>query len=93
MIPADVRRQLDYLIQGFTPMCGEFTLATSGTTTTVSKRGVSASSCVTPVPFNDGARTEGNLKIVPTKDSFEVTHTVSASPARTYRYVVHTPTS
>lgn len=93
MIDADVRRELDYLRQGFTPLCGECTLATSGTTTTVTKRGVSSNSCVSLTPYNAGAKTEGIVFIVPATGSFTITHTASASPARTYRYVVHTPTS
>lgn len=93
MIPADIRRELDYLRQGFTPLCGEFTLATSGTTTTVTKRGVSSNSAVTIQPYDAGAKAEGTVYIVPATGSFTVTHTASASPARTYRYVVHTPTS
>lgn len=90
---ADVRRELDYLRQGFTPLCGEFTLATSGTTTTISKRGVSSNSAVTVQPLNAGAKAEGVVMIVPDTNAFTITHTASASPARTYRYVVHTPTS
>jgi hypothetical protein len=86
----DLRRQVNELKQGFCFVAGEFSLSSSGTTTTIVRRGVSASSIVSPTPFNAGARTEGIPQIVPASGSFVITHTSTSTP-RTYRYVVHTP--
>jgi hypothetical protein len=87
---ADLRRMENELKQGLTFVAGDFTLSTSGTTTTITRLGVSASSVVSPTPYNAGARTEGIPQIVPANGLFVITHTSTSTP-RTYRYVVHTP--
>jgi len=87
---ADLRRVENELKQGLVYVAGEFVLSTSGTTTTITRVGVSASSVVNPVPFDTGAKNEGIPKIVPANGSFVITHTSTSTP-RTYRYVVHTP--
>lgn len=92
MIPDEIRRQFDQLKQGFTFVAGEFTLATSGTTTTITRQGVSSSSHISMSPLNAGAKAEGTLQYSRTKGAFTLTHTASATP-RTYSYSVHTPTA
>lgn len=85
-----LRRLENELKQGATFVAGTFTLSTSGTTTTITRVGVSASSVISPTPFDAGARVEGIPQIVPAKESFTITHTSTSTP-RNYRYVVHTP--
>lgn len=91
-IDPDIRRELEYLMQGFISPAGTLTLATSGTTTTIPHRGVSSNSCIGLTPYDAGARTEGIPQCVPAKGQFVLTHTATATP-RTYRYTVHTPSS
>lgn len=86
----DLRRLANEVKQGATFVAGTCTLSTSGTTTTITRTGVSASSAVSLTPYDAGARTEGIPQCVPAKNSFVLTHTSTAT-ARNYRYVVHTP--
>lgn len=85
-----LRRAVNELKQGRTFVAGSLALATSGTTTTITRAGVSASSCISLTPYDAGARTEGIPQVVPANGSFVLTHTSTAT-ARNYRYVVHTP--
>lgn len=87
---ADLRRLANEVKQGMTFVAGTLTLATSGTTTTITRSGVSASSVISLTPFDAGARTEGIPQVVPANGSFVLTHSATAT-ARNYRYVVHTP--
>lgn len=86
----DLRRLINEVKQGLGYVTGELTLATSGTTTTITRRGVSASSCVSMTPYDAGAHTEGIPKCVPANGAFTLTHSATAT-ARTYRYTVNTP--
>lgn len=90
MMDDETRRYIDDLLAWRTAVGGTVTLATSGTTTTVTRKGVSSSSVVSLTPYDDGAKTEGIPKVVPTKGAFTITHTSTAT-ARNYRYVIHTP--
>lgn len=87
---ADLRRVENEVKQGLMFVAGTLVLATSGTTTTITRTGVSASSHVGLTPFDAGARTEGIPQCVPSNGSFVLTHSATATP-RTYRYSVHTP--
>lgn len=90
MIDDETRRELVNLLRGNTYMAGEVTLTNSSTTTSVTRRGVSASSAISLTPYTSAARTEGIPQCVPAADSFVLTHS-NALTTRTYRYVVHTP--
>jgi hypothetical protein len=90
MIPDEIRREIISLLRGTTYVAGTCTLATSGTTTVITREGVSASSVVSLTPYDAGAAAEGTPRCVPANGSFTLTHTSTAT-ARNYRYVVHTP--
>jgi hypothetical protein len=85
-----IRREINELKQGLTFVAGELTLTNSSTTTTVTRQGVSASSCVGLTPYTVAAKTEGIPQCVPSNGAFTLTHS-NALTTRTYRYVVHTP--
>lgn len=87
---ADLRRLANEVKQGLTFVCGSLTLATSGTTTVITRDAVSASSCISLTPYDAGAKAEGIPQCVPANGSFTLTHSATAT-ARNYRYVVHTP--
>lgn len=86
---ADLRRVENELKRGMTFVAGTLTLATAGTTTTITRDGVSASSVISVTPYDAGAKAEGIPQIVPANGSFVLTHSATAT-ARNYRYVVHT---
>lgn len=85
-----LRRLENELKQGATFVAGTCTLSTSGTTTTISRVGISTTSVVSLTPYDAGAKAEGIPQCVPAKEAFTLTHTSTAT-ARNYRYVVHTP--
>jgi hypothetical protein len=87
---ADLRRVENEVKQGLMYIAGTLTLATSGTTTTITRDGVSASSVISLTPYDAGAKAEGIPQCVPANGSFVLTHSATAT-ARNYRYVVHTP--
>lgn len=90
---AETRRSFQDLQAGRIGPVGEVVLADSGTTTTVETRSCSSTSFVSLSPIDAGAATEfgaGTLRVVPGNGSFVITHTASASPARTFRWVVLT---
>jgi len=87
---AALRRAINEVKQGATYVAGTCTLATSGTSTVITRAGVSASSVISLTPYDAGARTEGIPQCVPANGSFTLTHSATAT-ARNYRYVVHTP--
>lgn len=90
---SETRRYIQDLQAGRIGPVGSAILETSGTTTTVETKSCSASSCVLLFPLDAGGATEfgaGTLRVAPANGSFVITHTVSASPARTYRWAVLT---
>ena len=87
---SDLRRLENEVKQGLVFTAGQLALVTSGTTTSVTRDGVSSSSIVSLTPFDAGAKTEGIPQVVPANGAFTLTHTSTSTP-RTYRYVVHTP--
>lgn len=86
----EIARAIQDLAAGRVGTVGEVTLETSGTTTTVTTRPCSSTSFVGLSPLNAGAAAEGIPQVVPGNGQFVITHTASASPARTYRYCIFT---
>ncbi len=90
MIDPEVRRDLDDIRQGRLWATGTVTLAAApATTTTVSKTGVSSNSIVLTQAYSALASNADITNIVPSKDSFVITHSSSAN-TRTHRYVFFT---
>jgi hypothetical protein len=87
---SDLRRLENEVKQGLVYTAGQLALVTSGTTTSVTRDGVSSSSIVSLTPYDTGAKNEGIPQVVPTNGAFTITHTSTSTP-RTYRFVVHTP--
>lgn len=92
MIDDEVRRFIDDLLKGRTAVAGTVTLETSGTTTTVTRQGVSSNSIVSLTPQSSAAASSGIPEVTPAKGLFTLTHSIDAS-SRIYGYVIHTPQS
>jgi hypothetical protein len=89
-VTPEIRREIQDLKDGRLSVTGTFTLAVDpATSTLVTRRVVSSSSVVLPVPYDAAAAAEGIPRIVPAKGQFVVHHGASTS-TRTYRYTVFT---
>lgn len=86
----DARRAIDHIYQGRVRSCAEFTLATTGTSTTVTKTGISTQSVILTQAFSSSAANADITRIVPGKDTFTVTHTATSGGTKTHRYVCFT---
>lgn len=83
---AETKRELDSLRSGYLTCAGEFSLAVApATSTVVSRRGVSSTSVILTQAYSALASNADITRIVPTKDSFTVTHTASAN-VRTHKF-------
>jgi hypothetical protein len=84
------RRAVNEILQGRTHAAGSFDLAVApATTTTVARTGVSANSVILTQAYSAFASNADILSIVPAKDQFVVTHTISGN-TRTHRFVCRT---
>lgn len=84
-----LRRDIQDLKDGRIATVGEVALTSSATTTTVTRRVVSATSIVFLTPYDTGAASAGIPKVVPAKGSF-VIHHANSTTTRTYRYAIFT---
>lgn len=85
--PERIVRAVRDLAAGRSNATGNFSLATSGTTTTVQARYCGASSFIGLMPLNPAAQAAGAFVSAQAPGSFTVTHVASAA-ARQFRYVI-----